>query len=275
MVDRSLLRLAADRGVTICFADLDGADGLWLPEERTILVSRLLSERAAAEVIEHELGHVDIDDRHAELDAGVGRRPPAARSRRWAVALAAAASLAVVGGVTAGLAGRQPGEVGPEPVVAPSAPALTGPGLPAPAETTPAPPVVVTSVGRDGKTVYRTVTRPAPATSAPSRSASPTGTRAPAPTTARPSRSASPAPGSSPPPSPTAEPTTALPSPTITASASATASASPAATPTTADLPADTGGAGVDGGGATTATGRATDTGATTADSTATGPGTT
>jgi len=40
VVDQSLLRQAADRGVTICFADLDGADGLWVPEERTVLVSR-------------------------------------------------------------------------------------------------------------------------------------------------------------------------------------------------------------------------------------------
>ena len=44
VVDQSLLRQAADRGVTICFADLDGADGLWVPEERTVLVNRGLPE---------------------------------------------------------------------------------------------------------------------------------------------------------------------------------------------------------------------------------------
>ena len=44
MVDQSLLRQAADRGVTICFADLDGADGLWVPEERTVLVNRGLAK---------------------------------------------------------------------------------------------------------------------------------------------------------------------------------------------------------------------------------------
>ena len=70
MVDQSLLRQAADRGVTICFADLDGADGLWVPEERTVLVNRGLSEAQVSEVIEHELAHVLIDDQHADLDAG-------------------------------------------------------------------------------------------------------------------------------------------------------------------------------------------------------------
>ncbi|HVC74518.1 MAG TPA: DUF6782 family putative metallopeptidase, partial [Mycobacteriales bacterium] len=103
MVDQSLLRQAADRGVTICFADLDGADGLWVPEERTVLVNRGLSEAQVAEVIEHELAHVLIDDQHADLDAGkevlVGQ-PPSQGRRRETVALAAALGLvAVVGGV--------------------------------------------------------------------------------------------------------------------------------------------------------------------------------
>jgi len=84
VVDQSLLRQAADRGVTICFADLDGADGLWVPEERTVLVNRGLSEAQVAEVIEHELAHVLIDDQHADLDAGkevlVGQ-PPQGRRR--------------------------------------------------------------------------------------------------------------------------------------------------------------------------------------------------
>ena len=84
------MRRAADRGVTICFADLDGAEGLWVPEERTVLVNRGLSEAKAAEVIEHELAHVMIDDQHADLDAGkdvlVGHRrhgPGARRPSRW------------------------------------------------------------------------------------------------------------------------------------------------------------------------------------------------
>jgi len=88
VVDQSLLRQAADRGVTICFADLDGADGLWVPEERTVLVNRGLPDEKVAEVIEHELAHVMIDDQHADLDAGkevlVGRPPaPYRRRRRW------------------------------------------------------------------------------------------------------------------------------------------------------------------------------------------------
>ncbi|HEY7102565.1 MAG TPA: DUF6782 family putative metallopeptidase, partial [Mycobacteriales bacterium] len=105
MVDQSLLRQAADRGVTICFADLDGADGLWVPEERTVLVNRGLPEAKVAEVIEHELAHVMIDDQHADLDAGkevVVGQPPG--RRREAVALAAALGLvAVVGGVMYGI----------------------------------------------------------------------------------------------------------------------------------------------------------------------------
>src|SRR6185503_14393953 len=93
VVDQSLLRRAADRGVTICFADLDGADGLWVPEERTVLVNRALPEAKVAEVIEHELAHVMIDDQHADLDAGkevlVGQ--PSGR-RRETVALEAGPS---------------------------------------------------------------------------------------------------------------------------------------------------------------------------------------
>jgi hypothetical protein len=152
VVDPSLLRLAADRGVTICFADLDGADGLWVPEERTVLVNRRLSEREVAEVIAHELGHVAIDDQHADLDAAVGRPPPAS-SRRWAAALTAAACLAVVGGVTAGLARTSEGAIEEGPVVAPSAPPLTA-APPGPGEA------VTTKVviGPDGRMLIRTMT---------------------------------------------------------------------------------------------------------------------
>jgi len=106
VVDQSLLRQAADRGVTICFADLDGADGLWVPEERTVLVNRGLPDEKVAEVIEHELAHVMIDDQHADLDAGkevlVGR-PPAPYRRPQAMALAAVGLVVVVGGVAYGI----------------------------------------------------------------------------------------------------------------------------------------------------------------------------
>lgn len=165
MVDPSLLRLAAERGVTICFADLDGAAGLWVPEERTVLVNRALSEREVAEVIEHELGHVAIDDQHADLDAGVVRRPPGP-SRLWAAALTAAACFAVVGGMTAGMASREQPTLRPEPVVAPSRPPLTGPAGPAPRTT------VTPSVAPNGQTVPVTVTVPAPSRPTPSASGS-------------------------------------------------------------------------------------------------------
>jgi len=175
VVDPSLLRLAADRGVTVCFADLDGADGLWVPEERTILVSRRLPECDQAEVIEHELGHVSIDDGHAVLDAGVGRAPSLtrqSRTRTRTAALSAAACVALLGGVVAGLAARTPpGQVRPDPVVAPTAPPLTGPDLGG--QNAPAPGVLLPSVDRNGRTVIVTVTlTPTPARApAPTRSA--------------------------------------------------------------------------------------------------------
>lgn len=211
MVDPSLLRLAADRGVTICFADLDGADGLWVPEERTVLVNRRLSEREVAEVIEHELGHVAIDDQHADLDAGVGRPPPAP-SRRWAAALTAAACLAVVGGATAGLTLGPERAVDKGPVVAPSAPPLTAPP-PGPGET------VTTRVDPGRQVLERKITltpsaggtTPAPTTGG----VTPTGTQAPPVPSPRPS-APSPAPTTTPPAdttSPTPAPTTA-PEPT-------------------------------------------------------------
>nr|ASV47108.1 hypothetical protein [uncultured bacterium] len=229
MVDPSLLRLAADRGVTICFADLDGADGLWVPEERTVLVSRRLSEREVAAVIEHELEHAAIDDRHADLDAGVGRPPPG-RPRRWAAGLTAAACLAVVGGVTAGLTRGPGGTLREDPVVAPSPPAITVPVPP------PGPVVtVVQTVGPDGRPMVRTVTLtatapvPTPAATSPagSRSATPTvratrrATAGPPPRASAtaaptsPSTSSLPSP-TSPPPVPTVAPTTATPTPTET-----------------------------------------------------------
>jgi hypothetical protein len=228
VVDPSLLRLAAARGVTICFADLDGADGLWVPEERTVLVNRALSEREVAEVIEHELGHVAIDDGHADLDAGIVPYPPG-RSGRWAAALTAAACFALVGGVTVGMANRDQRTVRPEPVVAPSPPPLTGP---APAVD------LQPTVGADGRTNLVTATAPARSRPAPSASvsASPAtrtvapGTGTPKPTVAPPPRTAT---QSRPPPTPptaTAPPTTTPPT---------TDPTTPVATPSVAAAPVD------------------------------------
>ena len=161
MVDPALLRQAADRGVTICFADLDGADGLWVPEERTVLVSRRLSEREVAEVIAHELAHVAIDDQHADLDAGrdvrIGHPVRSGRSRVVAVAVTASALFAVVGGVSFGLANASGDPVRPEPVVAPSpgGSVATAPQAPAAGD-----PMVRTtpSWGADGRIVVITIT---------------------------------------------------------------------------------------------------------------------
>jgi hypothetical protein len=86
--------LAADRGITICFADLDEVDGLWLPDERTILVNSRLDDRHANEVLDHELSHVDIEDGHAALDASVHRR--ASRTKLTVGATAAACMLVLV-----------------------------------------------------------------------------------------------------------------------------------------------------------------------------------
>jgi hypothetical protein len=177
VVDQSLLRQASDRGVTICFADLDGADGLWVPEERTVLVSRRLSEQEVAEVIEHELTHAMIDDQHDALDAGRDVRAgrPLLRSRRWAAALTAAGMVAVVGGITVGIARVTGGPVKQEQVVAPTAPGtLTAQesGQPAPGTT------VIPSRGPDGRIVYRTVVV-TPTAPLPTSSGSPAGSLAP------------------------------------------------------------------------------------------------
>lgn len=177
MVDRSLMGLAADRGVTIAFADLDGADGLWVPEERTILVNRGLSESRMNEVIEHELGHVAIDDQHAELDAGVFRPPPGPLqtllSKRWATpALSAAAFLALVGGVWAGLAATL-SDGGPQGITTPSP--VGGTDLPAPGEPTT---TVVPTVDAQGRRTYVTITitkRPGTPVTTPTPTVSPTG----------------------------------------------------------------------------------------------------
>jgi hypothetical protein len=165
VVDPSLLRQAADRGVTICFADLDGADGLWVPEERTVLVNRGLSEAQVADVIEHELAHVMIDDQHADLDAGkdvlVGR-PPARSNRPVAMALTAVALLGVVGGVWIGVTRATDG--GKQDQVAPNP---DGTGLTA-QESPNATTTVVPTRLPDGRIVYPTqvVTRSAPPPSA-------------------------------------------------------------------------------------------------------------
>ena len=222
MVDQSLLRQAADRGVTICFADLDGADGLWVPEERTVLVNRGLSDAKVAEVIEHELAHVMIDDQHADLDAGkellVG--PPLAEGRRReAVALAAALSLvAVVGGVMYGIhTARGPvklDRVAPNP----NAPGLTV------QESGDPKPSLSPSRGPDGRIVYVTVTPPAPTpstTGSPIMLPTPTATATkpvPAATAARTTAGAPPAPQQTtspapPPPPQTTDPPAVTPTP--------------------------------------------------------------
>jgi hypothetical protein len=108
VVDRSLETLAADRGVTICFAALDGVDGLWLPDERTILVSSQLGDRRAAEVLEHELTHVAIEDGHAALDAAVRRR---GGRTRLAVVSTAAACLVLLVGIRLQAAGHPTGDL--------------------------------------------------------------------------------------------------------------------------------------------------------------------
>jgi hypothetical protein len=225
VVDPSLLRQAADRGVTICFADLDGADGLWVPEERTVLVSRGLSEERVAEVIEHELAHVMIDDQHADLDAGkdvlAGKSAPASR-RPAAAALAAASLLVLIGGVTYGVH-RATGDTKLDRV----APKPDGPGLLPPDESADPRPstTVIKSVGPDGKVTYRTVTltetAPVPSrTTTPSTSPSavPSATR-PAPRqtgqTSPPRTTTSPVPPPSTPP--TYPPVTTPPQPTETA----------------------------------------------------------
>lgn len=181
VVDPSLLRQASDRGVTIAFADLDGADGLWVPEERTVLVSRRLSESEVARVIEHELTHVMIDDQHADLDAGkdVLLGHPPVRGPRWAAAaLTAAALLAVVGGVTYGVAKATGGA--PKDQLAPTLPGLTA------SESAPPGMVVVPSRGPDGKIVYVTVAAPAKAAPRPTGSPSATGSPAASPSATAP-----------------------------------------------------------------------------------------
>jgi hypothetical protein len=240
VVDPSLLRQANDRGVTIAFADLDGADGLWVPEERTVLVSRKLTEAEVARVIEHELTHVMIDDQHADLDAGkdvlVGRPP--ARSRRWAAAaLTAAAIVATVGGVVFGIARATGGP--PKEQVAPTLPGLTA---------SESPPVVIASRGPDGQIVYVTVgagSRPPGSTPTPTpaptvtRSSSPSATVAPKlpgrpSATVAPTRPAtvSPTPG---PPSVSTNPPTVDPTP------DPTTPEPPPSTPAEASLPAGDG----------------------------------
>jgi Putative metallopeptidase family (DUF6782) len=245
VVDQSLLRQAADRGVTICFADLDGADGLWVPEERTVLVNRGLSDAKVAAVIEHELGHVMIDDQHADLDAGkdvLHGHAPVWTRRRETVALAASvAVVALVGGVMYGInaaRGDIKDQVAPNP---------SGTGLTASEDgTTPAPRVIVTR-GPDGvpHTIVITATPPLPTeTGSPTErpSATPTVTK-PAPTRV-PSTS-----GSAPIPPPTT-PAPAPPPPTTDPSVAPTTPPDPTTVPPSSPAVETPGGAGETGGGA-------------------------
>ena len=162
MVDRSLETLAVDRGITICFVDLDDVDGLWLPDERTILVNSRLDDRRATEVLDHELAHVDIEDGHAALDASVRRRTG---RTRLATAGTAAACLLVLAAVRVLLPGQQAGHhPRPEPVAGQTtAPPQTDPPQPPAVPAT----TVVTQVF-NGEVRTETVTvQPRTATAAP------------------------------------------------------------------------------------------------------------
>jgi hypothetical protein len=159
-LESSLESLAADRGITICFADLDGADGLWLPEERTILLARGLSDKQAADVLEHELSHVDIEDGHAALDAAMHRHVGKAR---WAVAGTAAASLALMLGIRVHLDSRPTADSHPITPVA-VAPSHTSGG--AKLTSTVAPPTRVIMIDGRVRTQTVTVTPPAPSSTA-------------------------------------------------------------------------------------------------------------
>jgi hypothetical protein len=255
VVDPSLLRQAADRGVTICFADLDGADGLWVPEERTVLVNRALPESQVADVIEHELAHVMIDDQHADLDAGkdvLAGQPP--RSRRpQTVALAALSLFVVVGGVAYGVNATR-GETKLDRV----APNPNGPGLTAQESGDPTP-RLSPSRGPDGRIVYVTVT---PAQPAPGGTGSPialpTGLPTATPTATAPGLSPRPTAGrvtvaGPPAPQQTTSPT-AVPPPPLTTDPPATVpptSDPPTVAPTSpAEASAGAGGATSDQGGA-------------------------
>lgn len=247
MVDPSLLRQAADRGVTICFADLDGADGLWVPEERTVLVSRRLTEAQVAEVIEHELTHVAIDDQHADLDAGrdvlLGHPPVADRPRLLPALLTGAALIAVVGGVGLGLAKATDGRVKQEQVVAPTVAGRTASGGAVLPQTT-----VVPSRMPDGRVVFVTVvvTRTPGVPGAATTSA---GTLAPtpSPTATPPARTSAPA---APAPTPSAT-VPEQPSLTSNPAVGITTTPAPATSDPAASSPAASGGVdpGDDGGG--------------------------
>ena len=217
MVDRSLETLAADRGITICFTELDGIDGLWLPEERTILVSNRLNDRRAAEVLEHELTHVDIEDGHAALDAAVRRK--AGRTRVAAISTAAA-SLVLLFGIRIPFSGGSGGDPHQQPP--PQAGLTTAPPQTAqpPAGSPSAEPAtrVVTQVYDGGvrtRTVSVTPTAPptTPERSAtatvgsvpPTRPAGPMNTPTPTVTAPPPTSSAPPSPTDT--PTPTASPT--------------------------------------------------------------------
>jgi hypothetical protein len=217
VVDPSLLRQAADLGVTIAFADLDGAEGLWVPEERTVLVNRGLSDAQVARVIEHELTHVAIDDQHADLDAGrevLLGRPPAGRTGPAAMALAGVSILAVVGGVAFGIDRLATGDRG-EQVVGPPKPGLTAEESGAPRPTT----TVIRTQDSQGRVILVTIgVTPSPR---PDRISASTLAPTPTPSGRPASVPASTVPGTSAaPPKPTPTelapgPTSATPAPTI------------------------------------------------------------
>jgi hypothetical protein len=212
-LESSLESVAADRGITICFADLDGADGLWLPEERTILLARGLSSRQAADVLEHELSHVDIEDGHAALDIAMHRR---IGKTRWAAAGTAAASLALLIGIKTQVTARPTADSHPVPPVA-VAPSRTAAGQPAP---TTAPPTKIIMIDGEVRTRTVTVTPSASASRVLSPSASRPNSGAATPTKAGAPPTATSTPpglgptGTTPPPTTDPPPDSGSPSPT-------------------------------------------------------------
>jgi hypothetical protein len=216
VVDRSLEQLAADRGITICFTDLDGAEGLWVPEERTILLSRTLSAKRAADVLGHELGHVDIEDGHAVLDAATHRHGGVAR---WVATAAAVIALTLWGGMQLQSAPRATfvDRQVPQVAVAPTPTSAPRGGEPVP-----------TSTLNGGRGVGPVYSRTATATATPT--ATPTASLTPTPSVSRgpgglPTASGTPTAT----PTSTAPPATTSPAPTVTPTPEVTDTPTPTA----------------------------------------------
>jgi hypothetical protein len=219
VVDRSLEKQAADRGITICFADLDGVDGLWLPDERTILVDSRLGDRRAAEVLDHEFTHVDIDDGHAALDGAVRRR---VGRTRLVVAASVAACLMLLAGIWLQFTSHSSSN--PRQGRMTVADHTTAPPQTVPPRRPTGPPAVPATkvVTQVGEVRTQTVTVPAPTATIPRTSAGmATATVPPVAPTVSVGRPTTPTPTTSAAPPPTttqAPPATATPTPSPSAS---------------------------------------------------------